>query len=973
MKKSLLPYILVAAIGVTAGVGITAVLEDVAGMPYEKVDFNLFDPENVDLEALIDMIADHPEWSDAIFDWIKEHPDMLENLSPEQLADLIGEHPEMAEDILNNLADKLSPDELADLLNDPALADLIAENPELAALAAGYIISQMGDLDFSSEAPEPGVNNGSSINAAMGSSGSIDNGTLDPDLYQQKIFEFDSNYSGTVYLRSSSKGDYSSEKRGFLDAPEFDNSTYYVSPLLFAGSALAQSYSSPLSIKLNMHMGDFRDEGMIVGDYVGSSYTVNGESGKFSRLYENKIGNVDLSDYTVTAYPTANLGSGSYVVPNALSEPEQRYRKWVKQNYLDVPTSISNRLRSFLDDHGLHTPNDVESYLKSHYKYEVGTFHCPSNKDIVVTFLTEASGGTCTNFASAMTLLCRTLGKPARFVTGYLVNAKNGSNDVLGNMGHAWTEVYVDGVGWQRFDATASLDYTPDPDNEAPATEKDHKEYDMYDFETDNDAKLFSVEVTAGYMDYPTEVTLRSRAYDKYNASTFKFEPVSINEEDADWMNSAFYENNVSQEISRNVGASLMRTVTINYSDDFVPDGLLSPVGLVEQQYVSDGRSRNLFQVDDSRFYRDGASTVSLNYLDTGAYYHTGEPSEEQFEYASRLASSNYYSECPEDLGVYLDQLGDLIANTERHNLTPDVVNDFFERYFLCDSMHLNDGTFSGVDPFKWLLTREELRHMSHHNVFVGLETLLLRRIGYRARFVDGFKVKLDENYSNSFVTYQSAYSWVEYFDDEYKCWTPLSFETKMRYTHSLSYTFEDDDTLVYDGTKQKTHKTPLQEMVYEGSSELYEGDHIEWGFKGNTVNAGSYRIKADLGFDGTTRVYNVFGDDVTIYYEINVESSGMLTINEREITVTTGNWTASPGYNPSQNPNHADESGCWVSNLADTDYAEFIFPDVTYNSLGQFENACTVIIRNKITDADVTKNYNISYDFGILTVKGDS
>ena len=324
MKKSLLPYILVAAIGVTAGVGITAVLEDVAGMPYEKVDFNLFDPENVNIDALIDMIADHPEWSDAIFDWIKEHPDMLDDLTPEQLADLIGEHPEMAEDILNNLADKLSPEELADLLNDPALADLIAENPELAALAAGYIISQMGDIDFSEEAPEPGLNNGGSINAAMGSSGSIDNGTLDPDLYQQKVFSFDSNYSGTVYLRSSSKGDYSSEKRGFLDAPEFDNSTYYVSPLLFAGSALAQSYSSPLSIRLNMHMGDFRDEGMIVGDYVGSSYTVNGESGKFSRLYENKLGNIDISDYTVTAYPTADIGSGSYVVPNALSEPEKR-------------------------------------------------------------------------------------------------------------------------------------------------------------------------------------------------------------------------------------------------------------------------------------------------------------------------------------------------------------------------------------------------------------------------------------------------------------------------------------------------------------------------------------------------------------------------------------------------------------------------------------------------------------------------
>ena len=962
MKKSLLPYILVAAIGVTAGVGITAVLEDVAGMPYEKVDFNLFDPENVNIDALIDMIADHPEWSDAIFDWIKEHPDMLDDLTPEQLADLIGEHPEMAEDILNNLADKLSPEELADLLNDPALADLIAENPELAALAAGYIISQMGDIDFSEEAPEPGLNNGGSINAAMGSSGSIDNGTLDPDLYQQKVFSFDSNYSGTVYLRSSSKGDYSSEKRGFLDAPEFDNSTYYVSPLLFAGSALAQSYSSPLSIRLNMHMGDFRDEGMIVGDYVGSSYTVNGESGKFSRLYENKLGNIDISDYTVTAYPTADIGSGSYVVPNALSEPEKRYRKWVKSNYLDVPDSIRNRLRSFLDDHGLYTPTDVQNYLKSHYKYEVGTFHCPSNKDIVVTFLTEASGGTCTNFASAMTLLCRTLGKPARFVTGYLVNAKNGSNDVLGNMGHAWTEVYADGVGWQRYDATASLDYTPNLDDEIPATEKLHNEYDMYDFDANGVDKLFSVEVAPGVLDSPSEITLRSRAYDKYNSATYQFEPVDINEEDAEWMKSAFYENNVSEQIPRNVGGSLKRTVTIKYSDDFVPDGLLTPVGLVEEQYVSDGRSRTLYQVNDSRFYRDGASTVSLNYLGTSSYYHTGEPSEEQREYADRLYNTDYYAACPDSLLTSLDQLADLIRDV-RHDpeLTPEIISEFFERNFLADGEHLNDYEISGVEPIYEILNNPALKHLGHHNAFVAMETLLLRRLGYRARFVDGFRVRLDENYNNSYVTYKDAYCWVEYFDDRYLCWQSMSSETHERHHMDLYYSFGDDET-TYDGTVKTTTKGPTQNMVYEDG--FATDDHIEWVFKGNPVNVGKYRIRVDT---ENTKVYNVFGDDVTNYYDLHIDSTGMLSIEEMRIKVSTASlYDLSTGYNPSDDVDNAAS----ISDLAPGDYAEITFPNVTYDSVGDYENTCTVVIRNS-SGEDVTRNYYITYDFGTLQVEG--
>ncbi len=960
MKKSLLPYILVAAIGVTAGVGITAVLEDVAGMPYEKVDFNLFDPENVNIDALIDMIADHPEWSDAIFDWIKEHPDMLDDLTPEQLADLIGEHPEMAEDILNNLADKLSPEELADLLNDPALADLIAENPELAALAAGYIISQMGDIDFSEEAPEPGLNNGGSINAAMGSSGSIDNGTLDPDLYQQKVFSFDSNYSGTVYLRSSSKGDYSSEKRGFLDAPEFDNSTYYVSPLLFAGSALAQSYSSPLSIRLNMHMGDFRDEGMIVGDYVGSSYTVNGESGKFSRLYENKLGNIDISDYTVTAYPTADIGSGSYVVPNALSEPEKRYRKWVKSNYLDVPDSIRNRLRSFLDDHGLYTPTDVQNYLKSHYKYEVGTFHCPSNKDIVVTFLTEASGGTCTNFASAMTLLCRTLGKPARFVTGYLVNAQNGSNDVLGNMGHAWTEVYADGAGWQRYDATASLDYTPNIDDEIPATEKLHNENDMYDFNPNGVDKLFSVEVAPGNFDFPSEVTLRSRAYDKYNSATYQFEPVNINEEDAEWMKSAFYENNVSEEISRNVGGSLKRTVTIKYSDDFVPDGLLTPVGLVEEQYISDGRSRTLYQINDSRFYRDGASTVSLNYLDTRSYYHAGETSEEQQEYVNRLYNTDYYSGYPESLGESLDHLADLIRDVRHESeLTPQIISEFFERNFLTGGVSWDGYQISGVEPINQILNNPALKHMGHHNAFVALETFLLRRLGYRARFVDGFRVKLDESFSNSKVTYANSICWVEYFDNEYLCWQTTFFDTYLRTRSYLSYYFENESA-AYDGTIKTPQQDPKQSMVYEDDFAI--DDHIEWAFKGEPVNVGKYRIRVDL---DKTKVYNVFGDDVTDYYNLSVESTGLLSITERDVTVTTQTCIVEPGYNPSGD----SLNEAFASNLAYGDYLEVVFPNVSYNAVGDYENSCTVVIRNSQGD-DVTRNYHIEYDFGTIQVR---
>jgi hypothetical protein len=241
------------------------------------------------------------------------------------------------------------------------------------------------------------------------------------------------------------------------------------------------------------------------------------------------------------------------------------------------------------------------------------------------------------------------------------------------------------------------------------------------------------------------------------------------------------------------------------------------------------------------------------------------------------------------------------------------------------------------------------------------METLLLRRLGYRARFVDGFRVKLDESYNNSYVTYKDAYCWVEYFDDRYLCWQSMSSETHERYHMDLYYSFGDDET-TYDGTVKTTTKGPTQNMVYEDG--LATDDHIEWVFKGNPVNVGKYRIRVDL---DNTKVYNVFGDDVTNYYDLIIDSAGILSIKERPITVSTAHlYGLSTGYNPSDDVNNAAS----ISNLALGDYAEFTFPNVTYDSAGDYENTCTVVIRNS-SGEDVTRNYHITYDFGTLGVEG--
>ena len=82
--------------------------------------------------------------------------------------------------------------------------------------------------------------------------------------------------------------------------------------------------------------------------------------------------------------------------------------------------------------------------------------------DGVENFLRNTKEGYCVQFASAVTLILRELGVPARYVEGYIADEiERISRDdfVYGGYvrdynAHAWVEVYYDGVGWIQYEAT---------------------------------------------------------------------------------------------------------------------------------------------------------------------------------------------------------------------------------------------------------------------------------------------------------------------------------------------------------------------------------------------------------------------------------------------------------------------------------------------------------------------------------------
>lgn len=80
--------------------------------------------------------------------------------------------------------------------------------------------------------------------------------------------------------------------------------------------------------------------------------------------------------------------------------------------------------------------------------------------DSMDSFLFESKRGFCEHFAYAFAVMMRSVGIPTRIVGGYMggeINPVNKTVIVHQFDAHAWTEVWLEGQGWQRVDPTAAV------------------------------------------------------------------------------------------------------------------------------------------------------------------------------------------------------------------------------------------------------------------------------------------------------------------------------------------------------------------------------------------------------------------------------------------------------------------------------------------------------------------------------------
>lgn len=98
----------------------------------------------------------------------------------------------------------------------------------------------------------------------------------------------------------------------------------------------------------------------------------------------------------------------------------------------------------------------IQEYVSASARYDLYTGKMPaSEQDFAMWFLEQSETGYCVHFATTATVLLRAAGIPARYVEGYVVEAKAHETTVVReNMAHAWVEYFVPEVGWVIMDPT---------------------------------------------------------------------------------------------------------------------------------------------------------------------------------------------------------------------------------------------------------------------------------------------------------------------------------------------------------------------------------------------------------------------------------------------------------------------------------------------------------------------------------------
>ncbi len=187
-------------------------------------------------------------------------------------------------------------------------------------------------------------------------------------------------------------------------------------------------------------------------------------SGQFLAVQSDPTGAIYLPfptssriEYTVQSRPAA-VASADLQFQPAL------YTEVFSQHFLQLPES-SERVGALAREitqsktSAYEKAQAIEAYLSRNYRYSLDIASGMQRRPLE-EFLFERKTGYCEHYATAMVVLLRNVGVPARLVTGFLATEWNEYGNyylVRQRDAHAWVEVHLPSSGWVTMDPTPAV------------------------------------------------------------------------------------------------------------------------------------------------------------------------------------------------------------------------------------------------------------------------------------------------------------------------------------------------------------------------------------------------------------------------------------------------------------------------------------------------------------------------------------
>jgi transglutaminase-like putative cysteine protease len=179
------------------------------------------------------------------------------------------------------------------------------------------------------------------------------------------------------------------------------------------------------------------------------------------------VGDTYTTVGTVSAATTDTLLASGWNFPPEILE---RYT----QLPADLPPEVRELALAVAGDaqRPLEVAKRVEQYLRENYAFALDVADPPPRQDVVSYFLFDARSGYFDYHASAMAVLLRSIGIPARVSTGFALDAADLDPEtktfvVSERRAWSWPEVYFAGLGWVEFNPTPSRGTVARPDDDS--------------------------------------------------------------------------------------------------------------------------------------------------------------------------------------------------------------------------------------------------------------------------------------------------------------------------------------------------------------------------------------------------------------------------------------------------------------------------------------------------------------------------